>query len=191
MALHLPRRNFICHYLGWSFSLVRSSWRLHHLPSYSLPITLYLYFVFDLPAHLILHFSVLTSLSCSHLCLFLVFTAPKAHNILQISSLDPSSYTFVVCSLHHPEKPYSFFFCTFYFVTWLKSRQTELYQTSSVWRETVPAARERERERTGCFCQANEVIFRNFQKYSWCHFYFLKVIENKVVGFVNRKKRIY
>lgn len=128
--------------------------------------------------------------SPAHIFAFSLFSPLQRLTIsFRFLHLDPSSYTFIVCSLHHPEKPYSSFF-TFYFATWLKSCQTELYQTSSVWRETVPAARERERGQ-GCSCQANEVIFRNFQNYSWRHFYFLKAIENNVVGFVNRKKRIY
>lgn len=74
---------------------------------------------------------------------------------------------------------------------WNHVKQSCTKPPASEGRLSLLQGRERERERTGCSCQANEVIFRNFQKYSWCHFYFLKAIENKVVGFVNRKKRIY
>lgn len=192
MVLHLPRQNFIWHYLGWSFSLLRSSWRAS--PS-----------ALVLPTNsFVLSLKFLTSLLISS-CISLLWLPSPAHisafSLLsplqrltmsfRFLHLDPSSFMFVICSLPHPEKPYSF---VLYFATWLWSRQTELYQTSSVWRETVPAARtvvRERRDRTGCSCQANELIFRNFQNYSWCHFYFLKAIENKVVGFVNRKKRIY
>lgn len=160
MALHLPALNFICHYLGWSFSLLRAPWGLHHLPSYSLPIILYLYFKsFWSPCSLHLAFLcsgfplLLTSLS------FPRFHLSKDSQSFRFLHLDPSSFTFTVCSLYHPEKPYSFFL--YFLLCHMVEIMSELYQTSSVWREIVPAARER--ERTECSCQANEEILRNFQ----------------------------
>lgn len=114
MALHLPRQNFICQYLGWSFSLkifLRTS------PSALVFPTNNFVFVFRKFLTSLLTSSWISLLwlpSPAHISAFSLFSPLQR---LTISSrflhLDPSFYTFVVCSLHHPEKPYSFF-CTLY-----------------------------------------------------------------------------
>lgn len=118
MVLHLPRQNFIWHYLGWSFSLLRSSWRAS--PS-----------ALVLPTNsFVLSLKFLTSLLISS-CISLLWLPSPAHisafSLLsplqrltmsfRFLHLDPSSFMFVLCSLPHPEKPYSFVLCHLVVIT--------------------------------------------------------------------------
>lgn len=111
MYLHLPTLTFIYHYLGWSFSLLRSSWGHHHLPLYSLQISLYLYFISFRPpcsSHI--------AFLCSGFPLLLT-SLPLPFFHLSKDSQYPSDFftwthhpSHLLSAAYNTEKPYSFFF---------------------------------------------------------------------------------
>lgn len=151
VALHLPRLNFICHYMGWSFYLLRSS--LSSSPSALIFAT----------NNSVLSLKFVTSLLTSSCSSPLWFSSAANLSALSFLSplqgltvsfrflhLGPSSFTFVVCSLHHPEKPYSFLVladATSTLLCQMVVIVAELYQTFGVRREAVPAARSVVREK--------------------------------------------
>lgn len=91
--------------MGWSLFLLRSS--LSYSPSALIFAT----------NNSLLSLKCVTSLltsSCSSLlwlsfALSLLFSTPRTHVSFRCIHLGPSSFVFVICSLHCPEKPYSFF----------------------------------------------------------------------------------
>lgn len=96
-------------------SLLRSSWGLHHLPSYSLPITLYLYFVSFWPPcspHL--------GFLCSGFPLLLTSLPFLCFHLSKGSQYPPDFFTWTHHSTHSLsaayiiQKSHTLFFCTLY-----------------------------------------------------------------------------
>lgn len=173
--LYLPRLYFICHYLGWSFSLSRSSWGLHHLPLYSLQVTLYLYFVSFWPPC-----SPPLAFLCSGLLLVLTSLPFPCFHLPKDSQYPSDFFTWTHRPSHSLSAAYTiqkshthFFVLSTLPCCWNHVKQSCTKPPVSEGRLSL--LKGTERDTTGCFCQANEVIFRNFQNYSWCHFYFWKL----------------